>query len=273
MEEVFSLGLLKSLSERFHLRPTREYGQNFLLSAQPIRSMLAAAKITPSDTIVEVGPGFGVLTFALAEVSQQVVAFEIEKKLLPYWEEKRPENVKIIWGNALTNWSKQSQDWGQFKLIANIPYQITARLLRTVLANERKPELIIIMVQREVAERICAQPGKMSLLSASVQYYGQPRIITRVSKENFWPKPKVDSAVLGIFNIHGPEQEEEKNFFRLLRAGFSQPRKMLLNNLKGGLPLPVAVLRTALNQCGLDEKVRAETLSVTDWRALSKLLF
>ena len=266
---LYKPSYLKELCRECHLVPSKKYGQNYLISQKPIEKMIEAGEVSSEDTIVEIGPGFGVLTFDILNKAKKVIAFEIEKKLLPYWEEKQKENknLEIIWGNALKNIEERVLKLGEYKILANLPYQITSFALRTFLELENKPERVIVMVQKEVATRMCASAGDMSVLSVSVQYYGKPRIVTKVKKGSFWPAPKVDSAVVAIENIV-PNSEEDKRFFEIVRAGFSSKRKQLAKNISNVLGIQEKIIREALIEVMNNDRVRAEELSVDDWRAL-----
>lgn len=235
--------------------------------------MIQAGELNAEDTVVEIGPGFGVLTLAMASQVKQVIAFEIEQKLCEYWEEKQREfpNVEVVWGNALKMLETKNHELRtSYKVLANLPYQITSNAIRTLLELENKPEQIIIMVQKEVADRMCAPAGDMSLLALSVQYYGSPKKIANVAKGSFWPAPKVDSAVVAITNIQDKQNAEE--FFRFARAGFANKRKQLWKNLSVGLNLPGEQVKAALKDVVGNEKVRAEELSVENWESLVTLL-
>lgn len=258
------------LCERYDLSPSKKYGQNYLISQGVIENIVASAGITAADTVVEVGPGFGVLTLALAERAKQVIAFEIEQKLRPYWAEQTVQhpNIEIVWGNALSEFDRQMDHHEEsYKVVANLPYQITSKIIRTFLEAEQPPTSMTIMVQKEVAERIVARPGDMSLLALSVQYYGRPKIAVRVPKGNFWPMPKVDSAVLHIEDIQS--RSDTVALFRLARAGFASKRKQLWSNLVNGLALDREQVKQALIDVVGDEKIRAEALSVADWEKLT----
>ncbi len=280
---------LKLLCKKYALTPSKKYGQNYLISDAPIRKMIEAGELTRNDTVVEIGPGFGVLTFAIAPLVKKVVAFEIEKKLEKYWEEKQQEfpNVNVVWGNALKE--LKTRDWrlevgNTYKVLANLPYQITSHAIRTLLELEYQPERIIIMVQKEVAERMCArstrfarsgqtrsQQAAMSVLAVSVQYYGTPEIITHVPKGSFWPAPKVDSAVVAITNIQersirqAQDKQDAEDFFRFVRAGFASKRKQLWKNLSSALDISGENVKAVLKKIVGNEKVRAEELSVEEW--------
>ena len=225
---------------------------------------------------MEMGPGFGILTFALARAAKKVVAYEIEKKLMPYWEQKQKEypNLEIIWGNALKKIKNSELRIQNYKVVANLPYQITSYILRTLLEMKNKPARIVVMVQKEVAERITARPGEMSLLSVSVQYYGEPKIEAKVTKGNFWPEPKVDSAILSIktFKHKNIQTYSDEEFFRVVKAGFAHKRKQLWRNLSVGLQIEAARVKAAVALITGNEKIRAEELSVEQWIKLCEKL-
>jgi len=268
-----NINKIKELCLEYGFTPSKQYGQNYLINDGIVEKIIKASEIKPTDIVVEVGPGFGVLTFALAKKAQKVIAFEIEKKLEKYWQENKPENVEIIWGNALNKLRIEDLRLKNYKVVANIPYQITSDLLRTILELENKPESIIIMVQKEVAERICAKKGEMSLLALSVQYYGEPKIVDVVTKGNFWPAPKVDSAILQVrLNLPNPTPNPlligEGVFFKFARAGFAFKRKQLWSNLSKGLGLDGGKVKKVLKEQFGNEKIRAEELLVEDWQRL-----
>lgn len=264
---------LKTLCEEYHLSPSKQYGQNYLISDAPIEKMIVAGELTTTDTVVEIGPGFGILTLSLAPVVKRVVAFEIEKKLQPYWDKTLAgqSNIEMVWGNVLKEFSKFNDQLSTYSVIANIPYQITSDTLRMLLEAKHKPKKIILMVQKEVAERICARPGDMSLLAVSVQYYGQPRIVTTVTRGSFWPSPAVDSAVIAIDVAGGQSTDdagEEAAFFTIVRAGFSHKRKQLWNNLAHGLHLPPERVKGVLRSVVHNDRIRAEDVGMDEWRAI-----
>ncbi len=355
--KLFNKDYLLHLCQKFGLKPSKEYGQNYLLDAEVVETMVEAGEVTKKDTVIEVGPGFGVLTLALAEKAGKVVAFEIEKKLQKYWaslchsdchpergvaESKDPlkfenqgispltllgrndnqtrgndryENLQIIWGNVLREFSndviarsattKQSpvnQEIASasptarsrndsYKVIANLPYQITSNVIRLFLELENPPSVLVTMVQKEVAERICAKPGDMSLLALSVQFYADAEIVATVPRTLFWPEPAVDSAVIKITphasviarsattkqSLENKEiasasptaRSRNDMFFHLIKAGFAQKRKLLSKNL-----LPIIgkekkdLLKAVFLQLGLLETVRAQELSLEQWKEL-----
>lgn len=269
---------VKQLCDEYHLTPAKAYGQHFLISNAPIRAMIEVSELTKDDTVIEIGPGFGILTLALAPLVKKVIAFEIEKKLQPYWEEKQKEypNVEMVWGNALKLITTYNLKPKTYKVLANLPYQITSPVIRLFLEAEYKPERMVIMVQKEVAERICAAPGDMSLLAVSAQYYSEPKIIAPVPRGNFWPQPKVDSAIVSITlppnHLTTSPPLSDEAFFRLVKAGFAHKRKQLWRNLASGLKLDAALVKAMLREVVGNEKVRAEELGVDKWRRLAAAL-
>lgn len=278
--DLFKPTYLQHLCQECGLRPSKHYGQNYLIQHWPVEKIIEGAKLKKTDMVIEVGPGFGVLTFALAEKVKKVIAFEIEKKLEKYWERELKDlrlktkdygDIEIIWGNALLNLKSYVLNLTSgYKVVANIPYQITSDLLRTLLELENKPESITLMVQKEVAERICAKKGDMSMLAVSVQYYGKPEIVAKVGKGNFWPSPKVDSAILHLTTLppnHLTTYSDEE-FFRVVKAGFSNKRKQLWGNISRGLALDGERVKEVLSEVVGNDKVRAEEVSVEEWREI-----
>lgn len=275
---LFKSTYLKELVKKYGFIPSKKYGQNFLISEKPIREMIKAADLKKTDTVVEIGPGFGVLTLAVAPKVKKVISFEIEKKLEKYWEENRPENVEIVWGNALKSLKSCALSLRPgYKVLANLPYQITSNALRTILEAENEPEVVVVMVQKEVAERICAKSPNMSLLAVSVQYFGEPKIVCKVPKGSFWPEPKVDSSVVKVTlapkHLSTEAHANSANvFFRVVRAGFASKRKQLWRNLAVGLKIDGEKIKQVLQEIAGNEKVRAQELSVGDWREIVEKL-
>ena len=269
---------LQRLCQEYGIKPSKSYGQNYLVDPLPIEAMVAAGELKKTDTVVEIGPGFGVLTLALAPEVKKVISFEIEKKLTKYWQEQFEENeiknLEIIWGDVLQQFPKlETSKLDNYKVIANLPYQITSPIIRMFLETKNPPQIMIFMVQKEVAERICAKPGDMSLLAISVQYYADAEVILNVPRILFWPAPEVDSAVIAIKTVKNQEKKKisDNDFFKLVRAGFAQKRKLLIKNL-----LPYynkEKLNQAFTELGLKPTARAQELSVSDWQRLSTYLY
>lgn len=262
---------IKVFCEQYRLSPSKKYGQNYLVQQKPIDDMLAAGELDKKDTVVEIGPGFGVLTLPLTELVKQVYSFEIERKLEQYWEDNKKGNLEVLWGNALKEFPKLAATLpAGYKVLANLPYQITSNMLRVLLEAKNKPERIVVMVQKEVAQRMIAKPGDMSLLAVSVQYYGEPKIVSVVTKGNFFPSPKVDSAIIQITNITTRDAAVDQEFFRVARVGFSNKRKQLAKNIASGLGYEKSEVMGLLAEIGLSVTARAEELSIEEWKQVMR---
>jgi 16S rRNA (adenine1518-N6/adenine1519-N6)-dimethyltransferase len=267
----------KELCRLYNIKPARSKGQNFLIEEKIYDDIVAAADLKSDDIVLEVGPGLGFLTAKLAKIAKQVVAIELDDKLAEVLRAgllaQEILNVEVINEDVLKTIDKFSLppfNCG-FKIVANLPYNITSIFLRKFLSEtENKPELTVLMLQKEVAERITAKPGKMSLLGVSVQCYAKPEIIQIVAKENFWPEPKVDSAVVKILLGRNPfiDEDKEKDFFKLVKFGFSAKRKMLKNNLAAGFKINQDEAENKIIHAGFNPKIRAQELSVVDWLKL-----
>lgn len=274
MKEIPPLNASAVLNQ-YGLRADKKLGQNFLQDPFSLEAIAAAAEIQPTDTVLEIGPGLGSLTRYLAVAARQVVAVELDADLIPPLEAvtKPYDNIHIIHGDILKIRPNELVNEPGYLVVANIPYYITSAIIRHLLENEPKPRRIVLTVQKEVAERICAEPGDMSLLALSVQIYGKPHIVKRIPAGAFFPPPKVDSAVL-VIDIHpAPRIQPEllDTFFKLIKAGFSQKRKTLRNSLSSGLHIPAAEVENLLSFAGIDPMRRAETLSIEEWNTLCSL--
>lgn len=280
IEPDYSVGdMAKSvpaLLRAYGLRPRRRLGQNFLVDPSALQRIVAAADLTDSDVVVEVGAGLGTLTRAVARQAGQVVAVELDDLLVQVLREQLADltNIQIIHGDILSIPEIGLPHLG-YKVVANLPYYITSAILRRFVGREPRPRLMVVTVQREVAERILAVPGEMSLLAVSIQLYGQPKLVARVPAGAFYPPPKVDSAVLRIDLTERSamallEGIDEATYFRVVRAGFSQKRKTLRNSLSAGLRLSPVRVEEVLRQAGLDPSRRAETLSLAEWAQATK---
>jgi len=258
--------------------PTK-LGQNFLNDASIVTKIIQAANISSLDTVLEIGPGEGILTEQLANLSKKVLTIEIDDRLIPTLTEKlkNTPNITLLHADILdVNLPilLKEANISTYHVIANIPYYITSPIIRLLLETPQQPKQILLMVQKEVAERIIAKPGKMSILSNSVQYYADAEILFNVSRDKFTPTPKVDSAILKITpkTAYNSTNPEIKAFFRLIRAGFSAKRKTLLNNLSATLQIDKKILELAFNKLALKATVRAQELSTEDWKKLSTFL-
>ncbi|MFZ5982242.1 MAG: 16S rRNA (adenine(1518)-N(6)/adenine(1519)-N(6))-dimethyltransferase RsmA [Patescibacteria group bacterium] len=249
-------------------------GQNFLVDQSIVKKIIESANLEKDDFVLEVGPGKGILTVELAERAGQVMAIEIDTTLIPALKNKfkNQKNVEVVNEDILKiSLPSLLGSCLKYKVIANIPYYITSKIIRLFLENNFPPEEMILMVQKEVAERIVACPGKMSLLGLSVQYYATAKILFEVPRKCFSPIPEVDSAVIRITHRmeHGTEEKTRK-LFRLARIGFSSKRKTLLNNLANGLHLNKELVLEKLKSAGFSEKTRAQELSLADWKNLTE---
>lgn len=263
---------LRNLLYVHHMRPNKAFGQNFLVDRSILLRIVEAAEIHPGDQVLELGAGTGVLTRELAKRARRVVAVELERNMLSLLggTTRNYTNVELIERNLL--YVDPADIFGSepYKLVANLPYYITAPTFRHFLESANPPRLIVVMVQYEVAQRIVAEPGDLSLLGVSIQFYGKPKIITHVPARAFYPAPKVDSAILRIdMKDEIPLTPEQRDsFFRLVQAGFSERRKQLHNSLTHGLHRKDMEVRATLQAANIDPSRRAETLSIEDWLRL-----
>lgn len=274
---------IPSILRQFGLHPDKKLGQNFLIDPAALERIIQVAEIHPSDCVLEIGPGLGSLTQYLATNSRQVVAVELDHKLMPALAQILAEhsNVTLVEGDILALnpvelihqgcLVDEQTDFSDYLVVANIPYYITSALIRHLLGAPVKPARLVLTVQREVAERICAVPGDLSLLALSVQVFGEAKVKTRIPAGAFYPAPQVDSAVVRVDLYQEPLISELwlKDFFRLAKAGFSQKRKTLRNALSGGLGFRPQDVSDLLTAAGIDPQRRAETVSLAEWQSLT----
>jgi len=304
---------IKKLFGKHETRSRKRLGQNFLVDKRVLGKIIEAANLGKENTVLEIGAGIGTLTLELAKKAKKVIAVEKDPKMCEILHEtmKGYENVEIIQGDILKleifnfqfsifkqkpNAKNQMPKTKckiqntRYKVVANLPYYITSPVIRKFLEAENPPSEMILMVQKEVAQRICARPPRMNLLAVSVQFYAEPKIVSYVSKNSFWPSPKVDSAIIKIARNKNQETVNKELFFKIVKAGFSQPRKQILNNLSKGLalrsstaahskPSPNGLALSSPNGLKLEKEAvqgwllknniqptqRAETLSIRDW--------
>ena len=266
---------ITALLRAYDLHPKKGLGQHFLADQAALGQIVAAADLTPTDTVLEIGPGLGTLTSLLAERAGRVVAVELDDRLAAILAERLAgcPNVEVRPGNILRISDFASLVGPSYKVVANLPYYITSAVLRHLLERHDQPSLLVVTVQREVAERIVAVPPDMSLLAVSVQFYGRPSLVARIPAGAFYPPPKVDSAVVRIDVLGEPavalaEGVSVVDYFRVVRAGFGHKRKTLRNALSAGLGVAPARVEQALAQAGIDPRRRAETLSLQEWADL-----
>jgi len=274
--------LYRQLFRQFGFKPKKSLGQHFLVDEAVLEHILSAAELGPKDMVVEVGPGSGILTEELAKQGASVIAVELDSRLVTLLKKRMSafSNVKIVradilkvtpqrllQNNLLTSELVQS-----YKVIANLPYYITSPVLRHFLEEKPRPSTMVVMVQKEVGEAIAATPGKMSLLSVTIQFYSKPAIICYVPAASFYPPPKVESVILRLDVYPQPpiEVHNVAGFFDIVMHGFSSPRKQLRNSLAHSLEMTPGHVASLLTQAGIDAKRRAETLSLEEWNKLWK---
>jgi 16S rRNA (adenine1518-N6/adenine1519-N6)-dimethyltransferase len=266
---------IKNLLKAYGFQPQKWLGQNFLINKRVLKKITEAADLKPGDVVLEIGPGIGTLTGELAKRARKVIAVEKDSRMTGILHELlkccNVENVKIINADILKLDTKYKIPNTKYKVVANLPYYITSPVIRKFLEISPQPELMVLMVQKEVGQRICAKPPRMNLLAVSVQFYAKPEIISYVPKECFWPQPKVDAAIIKISNFKSQILNLNKNlFFKIVRSGFSQPRKQLANNLCQGLKIDKKKVGEWLLKNNIKPAQRAETLSIKDWLKLIK---
>jgi 16S rRNA (adenine1518-N6/adenine1519-N6)-dimethyltransferase len=277
---------LLQILRRFNFTPKKSLGQNFLFDPVTLDRIVAAGEVTATDVVLEIGPGAGSLTRCLAESAKEVIAVELDDRLIPILQYTLADhpNATIIHGDILN--VKTSEVFktsevsthdvstsGVYKVIANIPYYLTSAIIRHLLESKTKPSLIVLTIQREVAERLCAKPPEMSVLAVSVQVYGEPRIVGVIPASAFYPKPDVDSAIVRIDLFSDSpfaDSDATDQFFSIVKAGFSQKRKKLKNALASGLKMKMEEVEEMLNKAGIDSNRRAETLSVEEWKRVNR---
>ncbi len=266
----------KHLMDAHEIDPKKSLGQNFLHDPNALEKIVATAELMPGDTVVEVGPGTGALTLRLAQAVTRVIAVEIDERLIPILEHELAPcaNIELVHADILQTDVPGLVGAEPYSVVANLPYYITSAILRHLLEVTHKPRRLVLTVQQEVAERLVAKPDDMSVLAVSVQFYGKPQIVTRLGAAAFWPRPDVGSAVvrIDVFDQRPVEVPDEALFFRVVRAGFSQKRKQLKNSISGGMGMSHAEAGALLQQAGVDPMRRAETLSLPEWAAISRVV-
>ncbi len=249
------------------ITPKKGLGQHFLMDKPSLEAIVVAGNITSKDTVLEIGPGMGVMTNILTEQAGRVVAVEADPVLAELLTRDAPPNLRVAAEDIL------KFDLGQlpaaYKVVANLPYYLTSKILRLLHEAENPPALMSLLIQREVAERVVAPPGKLSILGLSVQYYSTAKIVGQVERHKFWPSPDVDSAILQVVRRTKPAfAADPTQLFRLIRAGFGEKRKQLKNSLAGGLNCSVDVTEKLVRQARLSPTARAQELDLKDWERL-----
>ena len=261
---------IKQILEMYGARPNSDLGQNFLIEEKYLDQILDAAAPLEGKKVLEIGPGMGVLTRKLSNAAEEVIAIEIDGRMVSILKTMclKCTNLTI---REIDVRNFDPTNIGDYKIVANLPYYLTSHIIRKFLEEKNKPEQLVILVQKEVAERICAKPNKMNMLGISVQFYGEPTLVGVVPREAFYPTPQVNSAIVKI-NLYGTplfSDVETDKFFRLVKAGFSEKRKQLINSL-ATLGYDREALEGLLKKSGVDPQRRAETLTMADWHTIYK---
>jgi 16S rRNA (adenine1518-N6/adenine1519-N6)-dimethyltransferase len=263
---------VRGLLREYGLEAHKGLGQNFLVDQGALNKIVRAAEVSRQDHVLEIGAGLGSLTRVLAASAGKVTAVEIDKKLLPALNRVVGSlpNVVVIPGDILELNPADLVPGSGYVVVANIPYYITSAIIRHLLESPVKPSRLVLTMQKEVAQRICAEPGDLSLLAISVQVFGTPRIVSEIPASAFYPSPKVDSATLRVDIDPDPfiPDRQRSLFFSVVRMGFSQKRKMLRNTLAAGLRVTTAEAGDLLTAAGIDPQRRAQTLELVEWRTL-----
>jgi 16S rRNA (adenine1518-N6/adenine1519-N6)-dimethyltransferase len=278
--------LYRQLLRQSGFKPKKRLGQHFLIDEAVLQHILSAAELSPGEIVVEVGPGLGILTEALAKQGARVIAVELDAKLVALLKKRLADfpDVKIVHADILQVTPRQllqdnlpaSQLVRGYKVIANLPYYITSPVLSHFLEAQPRPSKMVVMVQKEVGEAIAAAPGKMRLLSVKTQFYSKPAIVSHVPAASFYPPPKVDSVILRLDLYSQPPLiqsgvSDVAGFLDIVMHGFSAPRKQIRNSLAHSLGMPPGQVASLLEKAGIEPKRRAETLSLEEWRELWKI--
>jgi len=262
------------LLKKYGIKPKKSLGQNFLIEPAGLNKVIEAANLLTTDEVLEIGAGLGSLTYLLAQSARQVTAVEIDRTMLPPLREALTEfnNVRIVESDILELKPDELLEAQDYVVVANIPYYISSAIIRHLMEAQRRPKRVVLTVQKEVAERVLARDGKMSLLSLSVQVFGQVSMAGVIPAGSFLPAPEVDSAVLKVELYPEPliPFEQQQAFFKLARAGFGQKRKTLRNSFSAGLSLSGSEVETILTNTGIDPQRRAETLTIVEWKRLTE---
>lgn len=262
----------RDLMKQYGIKPDHRLGQNFLLHPDSLKKIIAAADLRADQTVLEIGAGLGALTVFLAEEAGRVITIEVDQRLIPpLMDQIEPyDNIELVQGDALDLDIARIIGGEPYTVVANIPYYITSALIRRFLELPNPSERLILTIQKEVADRIIAREGKMSLLSLSVQLYGEPKLAGRIPAAHFFPAPKVESAILRV-DIHpnvGLSREEIEAVFQTARAGFNQKRKQLRNSISAGLGISTDEAEAMLEEAAISSTRRPETVQVEEWKAL-----
>lgn len=271
--DLFDPAHIEVILANHGLRPAKRFGQNFIMDPEAVGAIIASADVSKKDLVVEIGPGLGTLTRALCQNAKNVVALEKDPNMVGILRQtcSKFKNLDLRQTDALTF------DWNQiktpYKVVANLPYNVASHLIRQMLETANRPQVMALMVQKEVGERIVAQAPDLNILGLSVQMYANASLDLIVPKTAFYPEPKVDSAIIRIEpKADAPKPEETKQIFHLIKTGFSSPRKKLSNNLSNGLNKEKSEIEAAIEAAKIGKMSRPENLSLEDWKVLIKHL-
>lgn len=266
----------RQLLARYGLDPKKSLGQNFMHDPNALAKIVQTAELGAGETVVEIGAGTGELTAVLAQHAAKVIAIEVDDRLTPLLEARfnKTPNVYFVFEDVLKTNLHALTGGKPYCVVANVPYYITSSIIRHVLETTHKPRRVVITVQYEVAQRITAPVGDLSLLAVSVQYYAKPHLVAKLNPAVFWPRPEVASAILRLDPHPQPivEVPSDEAFFKVVRAGFSQKRKQLKNALGAGLGIGTAQAEALILQAELDPARRAETLELVEWARLTRVV-
>lgn len=262
--------------ETLGIQPKKSLGQNYIHDENILSRIIESADLPPHATVLEIGPGLGALSVGLAPITDKLILVETDERIRPVLEAELDDfsHIDYIWDDFLACDLQTLVGDESYYVVANLPYYITSAIIRKLLDHDNRPRRLVVTVQKEVAERIIAQPGDMSILSVAVQFYGEASLVMRLNRGIFWPRPDVDSAVLRIDCYESlPYQiTDTRFFFEIVRAGFGQKRKQLKNALNQGLVFQAEAINSALSDANIDPKRRAETLSIEEWSRLYHVL-
>jgi 16S rRNA (adenine1518-N6/adenine1519-N6)-dimethyltransferase len=265
--DLTDINELKTALQLAGLRANKNLGQHFLVDRDSLIAVMESGELTPKDTVVEIGPGLGVMTVPLTEKVSKVIAVELDEQLAEILNRHEVANLEV-WQKDVRELDLSGLPKG-YKVVANIPYYLTSPIFRLFLESKNRPKLMSLLIQKEVAQRICAEPGQMTVLALSVQYYGKPSYIQTVERHKFWPAPKVESAIIQVKVYDQPAFEADASkLFRLIKAGFGERRKMLKNSLAGGLNISIELAIKLIGGAKISPTARAQELSLSEWERL-----
>lgn len=270
-QNLFSKEQVKKILKKYSIFPSKKLGQNFLINKFFIKKIVKAANLSQKDIVLEIGPGIGNLTQEIAKKAKKVIAIEKDLKMIEILKEnlKNFKNIEIIFADIRKIIKNNLKIKNSYKVVANLPFYLSTCVIRMFLEKDFPPKEMVLILQKEVAQRICTKPPNMNLLAVSVQLYAKAKIIDHIPKKCFWPQPKVDSAIIKISNVNQKLNINKKLFFKIVKAGFSQPRKTLANNLSKKLNIKKEKIKEILKENNISFSQRAGNLSVQDWKNIT----